>query len=247
MTAVLPALDAPECIAAMPRTTPMPEVVRVKNVRKTYRQGLAEVQALRGVSLDVRRAELLAICGPSGSGKTTLLNLIGLIDRPSSGAVVLEGTDTTALAPDALARTRSVNLGFIFQNFNLLPVLTAYENVLLPLQLRGRVGAAERRKARDLLAEVGLAAQADARPDRMSGGQRQRVAIARALVTDPHIVIADEPTANLDTETAWTVMGLIGELNAARGATFVFSTHDSRVIDRVHRSVWLKDGQLQHA
>jgi putative ABC transport system ATP-binding protein len=227
--------------------TAAPEVVRMKDVRKTYRQGQTTVEALRGVSLEVRRAELLAICGPSGSGKTTLLNMIGLIDRPSSGSVAIEGLETGGLAPDRLARTRSRNLGFIFQNFNLLPVLTAYENVLLPLQLRGRVGARERQKVRELLDEVGLAAQSEALPDRMSGGQRQRVAIARALVTDPPLVIADEPTANLDTETAWAVMSLIHKLNASRGATFVFSTHDSRVIDRVHRCVWLKDGQISNA
>ncbi|HJW10545.1 MAG TPA: ABC transporter ATP-binding protein [Albitalea sp.] len=233
-----------ERIAAR-RDNPAMPIVAVKDARKTYRLGHTEVQALRGVSVEVKRAELLAICGPSGSGKTTLLNLIGLIDRPSAGRVSLNGQSVEGLSHNALALARSRSIGFIFQNFNLLPVLTAYENVLLPLQLRGRVGKAEREKARSLLAEVGLAAQANARPDRMSGGQRQRVAIARALVTDPQLVIADEPTANLDSDTSHKVMGLIHELNRSHGVTFVFSTHDSRVIDQVHRCVWLHDGQIK--
>ena len=221
-------------------------LVSLTNLHRTYRMGHTRVQAVRGVSMEVERGELLAICGPSGSGKTTLLNMIGLIDRPDEGRVLLNGEDVGGFSQDKLAALRNRSIGFIFQSFNLMPVLTAYENVLLPLQIRGRVGKAEREKARALLAEVGLADHLGARPDRMSGGQRQRVAIARALITDPQLVIADEPTANLDTDTSERVMALIGELNRARGVTFVFSTHDSRVIEHMHRCVWLKDGRSTH-
>jgi putative ABC transport system ATP-binding protein len=222
---------------------PAAAIVASTALHRTYRRGHTSVQALRGVSLEVAAGELLAICGPSGSGKTTLLNMIGLIDRPDEGRVLLNGEDVGSFSQDKMAAMRNRCIGFIFQSFNLMPVLTAYENVLLPLQIRGRIGKAERERAKMLLAEVGLAEHMGARPDRMSGGQRQRVAIARALVTDPQLVIADEPTANLDTETSERVMALIGELNRSRGVTFVFSTHDSRVIDHMHRCVWLQDGR----
>ena len=218
-------------------------IVSLTELHRTYRRGHTTVQAVRGVSLEVAPGELLAICGPSGSGKTTLLNMIGLIDRPDEGCVLLNGEDVSGYSQDKMAATCNRCIGFIFQSFNLMPVLTAYENVLLPLQIRGRIGRAEREKARALLAEVGLAEHLDARPDRMSGGQRQRVAIARALVTDPQLVIADEPTANLDTDTSFKVLALIGRLNRTLGITFVFSTHDSRVTDHMQRCVWLKDGR----
>jgi putative ABC transport system ATP-binding protein len=224
--------------------TPASALVSVTNLHKAYRLGQTLVPAVRGVSLDVAPGELLAICGPSGSGKTTLLNMIGLIDRPDEGRVLLNGEDVGGFSHDRMAALRNRRIGFIFQSFNLMPVLTAFENVLLPLQIRGRVSSAEREKARALLCEVGLADHLNARPDRMSGGQRQRVAIARALVTDPQLVIADEPTANLDSDTSARVMALIGQLNRARGVTFVFSTHDSRVTDHMHRCVWLKDGRV---
>ncbi len=232
-----------------PPTGPAPQrpgapLLQMSGLRKTYRQGQSAVQALRGVSLDVAPGELLAICGPSGSGKTTLLNMVGLIDRPDAGHVHLRGQDVGSLSRNQLAELRNLHIGFIFQNFNLMPVLSAYENVLLPLQIRGGVGRVGRERARALLAEVGLAEHLHARPDRMSGGQRQRVAIARALITDPQIVIADEPTANLDTETSQRVMALIGQLNRSRGVTFVFSTHDPRVTRHMHRCVWLADGQV---
>ncbi len=237
--------SAPASHPAAP-AVPTRTLVSLTNLHRTYRLGHTRVLAVRGVSMEVQRGELLAICGPSGSGKTTLLNMIGLIDRPDEGRVLLNGEDVGGFSQDKLAGVRNRNIGFIFQSFNLMPVLTALENVLLPLQIRGRVGKAEREKARALLVEVGLADQLGARPDHMSGGQRQRVAIARALVTDPQLVIADEPTANLDTDTSERVMALIGELNRSRAVTFVFSTHDSRVIEHMHRCVWLKDGRSAH-
>ncbi len=240
-----PPASAPANHPAAP-AVPTRTLVSLTNLHRTYRLGQTRVPAVRGVSMEVQRGELLAICGPSGSGKTTLLNMIGLIDRPDEGRVLLNGEDVGSFSQDKLAGVRNRNIGFIFQSFNLMPVLTALENVLLPLQIRGRVGKVEREKARALLAEVGLADQLGARPDHMSGGQRQRVAIARALVTDPQLVIADEPTANLDTDTSERVMALIGELNRSRGVTFVFSTHDSRVIEHMHRCVWLKDGRSTH-
>lgn len=220
-------------------------IVSVTDLHKTYSLGSTAVKALDGVDLDVAHGELLAICGPSGSGKTTLLNMMGLIDRPDSGRVLINGLDVGGHSRNQLAALRNRRIGFIFQSYNLMPVLTAYENVLLPLQIRGRVGTADRVKARTLLAEVGLANHHNAYPDRMSGGQRQRVAIARALVVDPQLVVADEPTANLDTATSRSVMALICELNRTRGVTFVFSTHDHRVIEHMHRSLWLQDGRVE--
>jgi putative ABC transport system ATP-binding protein len=235
----------PPAGTSMPAAVERPTLLGIDDVHKTYRQGQMDVQALRGVSMNVHERELLAICGPSGSGKTTLLNLIGLIDTPTSGQVSMAGQALGGLSSDRLARLRSQEVGFVFQSFNLLPVLSAFENLLLPLQLQGRVKGAQRERALRLLDDVGLSAQAHARPDHLSGGQRQRVAIARALVTQPSLVIADEPTANLDTESTEQVMELFHALNRTHGVTFVFSTHDSRVIERVDRCVWLKDGCLQ--
>lgn len=220
-------------------------VAAVRNVHRTWRLDRTEVHALRGVDLDVYPGELLAICGPSGSGKTTLLNLLGLIDRPDSGEVLLQGRAVQALPARELAALRNRSIGFVFQNFNLVPVLDALENVLLPLQIRGRVSAADASYARQLLEEVGLSGQMRQRPDRMSGGQRQRVALARALVTRPSLVLADEPTANLDGESTSLVMQVIKALNRSTGATFVFSTHDDRVVAQVHRRVQLRDGRNQ--
>jgi len=220
-------------------------VAGVRGVHRRWRLGRTEVHALRGVDLDVFPGELLAICGPSGSGKTTLLNLLGLIDRPDQGEVLLGGRAVQTLPEGERAVLRNRHLGFVFQSFNLVPVLDALENVLLPLQIAGRVGAAERARAGELLDAVGLAAQMKQRPDRMSGGQRQRVAVARALVTRPRLVLADEPTANLDGESTAQVMQVIKELNRATGATFVFSTHDERVVAHMHRRVMLRDGRVQ--
>ncbi|MCB1956578.1 MAG: ABC transporter ATP-binding protein, partial [Rhodocyclaceae bacterium] len=220
-------------------------VASLRGVRKHYAQGASRVEALRGVDLTVVEGEMLAICGPSGSGKSTLLNLIGLLDEPSEGEVSVVGRPIATLSGDARAELRSSSIGFIFQSFNLVPVLTALENVLLPLSLRGRVSGDDRRRALALLEAVGVGELLASHPDRMSGGQRQRVAIARALVTQPRLVVADEPTANLDTETSLRVMDLIAGLQQAHGVSFVFSTHDDRILGHMTRIVRLRDGQIE--
>ncbi|MCS6937397.1 MAG: ABC transporter ATP-binding protein [Candidatus Bipolaricaulota bacterium] len=219
-------------------------VVRVENVTKEYAMGHTVVKALRGVSLEIQRGEFLCIAGPSGSGKTTLLNLIGCLDKPTSGRVVLEGRDTSKLSAKELAWVRRQRLGFVFQTFNLVPVLTAYENVELPLLLLG-VGTVERRRrVHELLEALGIRDFAHHRPDEMSGGQQQRVSIARALVTKPALVLADEPTANLDSETGKAIIELMHDLNKKRDTTFVFSTHDPKVMERASRVVQIRDGLI---
>ena len=222
-------------------------LVALRDVHKTYRLGQAEVPALKGIDLTLARGEFAAIWGPSGSGKSSLLNLIGLIDTPSAGDIQLNDQATAALSDRALARIRNRHIGFVFQNFNLVPVLSAEENVMLPLTLRGEPRRLARERARARLNEVGLAAQAAQRPDTLSGGQRQRVAIARALVTEPDLVIADEPTANLDADNSQAIVELMRRLNRERQITFLFSTHDPRLIDRVDRLIRLVDGQIQGA
>jgi len=224
-----------------------PVLVRLDDVSKTYTQGKVEVRAVREVSLAVTQGELLAICGPSGSGKSTLLNMIGLLDDPSSGQITMLDRTLASLDSNARADLRNAAIGFIFQSFNLIPVLSALENVLLPLNLRGKMTATDRQRGLELLEAVGLADRLHAYPDRMSGGQRQRVAIARALVTQPRLVIADEPTANLDTDTSLAVMDLITELCEKQKVTFVFSTHDERILKHMTRIVHLHDGRIQAA
>jgi putative ABC transport system ATP-binding protein len=221
-------------------------VVQLTSVSKSYRLGRILVQAVDDVTLDIARGELVALAGPSGSGKTTLLNLIGCIDKPDAGRVVIDGVDVTAVPLHRLARTRAEVLGFVFQTFNLVPVLTAWENVEYPLLLRG-MGKRERsERVRLWLERVGILAQAKQRPDQLSGGQRQRVAIARAMAGDPKLVIADEPTANLDSENAVRILDLIAGINAGTGSTFVFATHDPAVIARAHRVVRVRDGRIAH-
>ncbi len=221
--------------------------VRVENVTKDYALGRTTVPALRGVSLAVEPGELLTVAGPSGSGKSTLLNLVGCLDHPSSGRVLIGDVDVATLGDDALSDLRAEKIGFIFQTFNLVPVLSALENVEFPL-LVGRSGrrrpASARARAEKALAEVGLADFARHRPDELSGGQRQRVAIARALVTDPVIVLADEPTANLDSATGDAIVALMEEINRRDGTTFIFSTHDPRIMARAQRVVRLADGRI---
>jgi putative ABC transport system ATP-binding protein len=219
--------------------------VSVRNVAKEYVLGRTRVPALRNVSLEIDRSEFLAIAGPSGSGKSTLLNLIGAIDVPTSGDIVLDGVHLSALSDDALSDLRARKIGFIFQNFNLIPVLSALENVEFPLLFGGGRGArSSRARAREALARVGLQDFIDHRPDELSGGQRQRVAIARALVTEPVIVLADEPTANLDSRTGSAVIDLMLELNRNQGTTFIFSTHDPQVMTHARRVVRLADGAI---
>ena len=223
--------------------------VSVVDVAKEYELGRTRVPALRGVSMDVERGEFLAVAGPSGSGKSTLLNLIGCLDHPTSGRVLIGGRDVASLDDDALSDLRARSIGFIFQTFNLIPVLSAIENVEFPLLFQKRPGgrAAGRERARRALEEVGLADFVRHRPDELSGGQRQRVAVARALVTDPVIVLADEPTANLDSATGDAIISLMLEINRRDGTTFIFSTHDARVIAHAHRVVRLADGRLDGA
>lgn len=219
-------------------------LVELLDVVKNYPLGQITVPALRGVSLSIERGEFSAIWGPSGSGKSSLLNLIGIVDQPSCGTVSLEGRALIGMNDDQRAELRNRAIGFVFQNFNLLPVLSALENVMLPLTIRGGAAKTARAAALRRLAEVDLLAQAKQRPDQLSGGQRQRVAIARALVTDPLLVIADEPTANLDAETSHKVIELMRELNRDQQVTFLFSTHDPRLIDSVDRLIRLSDGQI---
>src|SRR3954466_7873710 len=202
-------------------------LIRLLAVTRTYSLGRVHVRALRGVSLDVDRGEFLALAGPSGSGKTTLLNLIGCIDKPDSGRILIDGVDVTSVPLHRLAATRRDTLGFIFQTFNLIPVLTAYENVEYPLLLQHVPAHQRRDRVHYWLDQVGLTEQARQRPDQLSGGQRQRVAIARAMAGEPKLVLAAEPTANLDSVTAGKILDLVEEINARTRCTFIFATHDS--------------------
>lgn len=216
--------------------------IELQQVYKYYSLGETLIPALRGVDLSIRKGEFVAIWGPSGSGKSTLCNLIGLLDTPTSGVLLLEGEDVSGLSDDARSELRNKTVGFIFQSFNLLPVLSALENVMLPLQIRGEGSAKIKQKALQHLTDVGLAEYVTHRPHKLSGGQQQRVAIARSLITDPSLVLADEPTANLDSETARKIIDLMWQLNRQSGTTFIFSTHDQRLLDRVDRQLLLQDG-----
>ncbi|MEQ1685242.1 MAG: ABC transporter ATP-binding protein [Burkholderiaceae bacterium] len=220
-------------------------VVELHAVRKTYRLGQHVIPALQGVDLAVQRGELLALTGPSGSGKSTILNLCGLIDRPDSGEIVLGGQRVTDLDETERTLLRRDALGFVFQSFNLVPVMTVAENVDYPLFIAGVPAAERRERVAAQLEAVGLQDHAQHRPDALSGGQRQRVAIARALIKRPRLVIADEPTASLDSATADQVLELMRERGHAEGAAFVIATHDSRLTQRCDRVLALLDGRLQ--
>jgi putative ABC transport system ATP-binding protein len=215
-----------------------------RGLRKQYPMGTEPVQALRGVDVDIFPGDLLALRGPSGSGKTTLINLLGLLDRPDSGTLTLDGRDTATLSEDQRADTRRDRFGFIFQTFNLIPVLTAAENVGYPMLLQPQPPAGMLARARELLAAVGLTGKEDTRPDLLSGGQRQRVAIARALANRPAVIFADEPTANLDSHTADAILDLLQQLNRERQVAIVVSTHDPRVVERCARMLTLHDGEI---
>jgi putative ABC transport system ATP-binding protein len=220
-------------------------IVTVQDVSKIYHLGKTEVPALRGVSLDIGRGEFLSIAGPSGSGKTTLLNLIGCIDTPTSGRVIVDGKDTRDLSERELTALRLHRIGFIFQTFNLVQVLSVRQNVEFPLLLQGGLSRKEREaRVGALLEAVGLAGHARHRPSELSGGQRQRVAVARALVTGPALVLADEPTANLDSRTGETIIDLMKEMNARDGTTFIFSTHDPKVMAHATAILRIADGQV---
>jgi putative ABC transport system ATP-binding protein len=221
-------------------------VVRLVDVRKTYRTGDVEVQAVRGISLEIHRGEFVALMGASGSGKSTLMNLLGCLDRPTSGQYFLDGNDVSSLNRDRLADIRNRKLGFVFQNFNLLPRTTARENVELPLLYGANrlTNTQLRERADRVLAAVGLQGREDHHPSQLSGGQQQRVAIARALINNPAILLADEPTGNLDTKTSIEVMGIFQRLNQERGITVVLITHEMDIAEYGTRMVTFRDGQV---
>jgi putative ABC transport system ATP-binding protein len=223
----------------------MKAIVSVRDAVKNYKLGEVEVPALRGVTLDVAAGDFISIAGPSGSGKTTLLNLIGCVDTPTSGTVEVAGKDTRKLSERELTDLRLHTIGFIFQSFNLVAVLTVFQNIELPLLLQRELSGPDRTKrVMDLLERVGLREYASHRPSELSGGQRQRVAIARALVTRPQLVLADEPTANLDSGTGQNILDLMKELNRTEKTTFIFSTHDQSVMAHANSIVRLADGKL---
>ena len=218
--------------------------VSLRNVGKTYRLDTVTVPALSAVSIDIRPGRFTVLCGPSGSGKTTLLNMMGCIDRPDEGEILVDGQAVQAMTDDALSDFRARRIGFVFQNFNLLPVLTAFENVEYPLVLAAVPAAQRKNRVRTLLDAVGLADRAGNRPGQLSGGQRQRVAIARALINQPDILIADEPTANLDSQTGAEIIALMRRLQRERGASFVFSSHDPMVLAQADDVVRIRDGRI---
>lgn len=221
-------------------------IVSLKGLVKSYKLGETMVPALRGVDLSLHRGEFTAVVGASGSGKSTLLNIIGCIDEPDSGDVNFDGIDVATLSDDAKSQLRNRKIGFIFQSFNLVPVLDVYENVELPLLINHDIKASERKeRILSALGDVGLQNLQHHRPDQLSGGQRQRVAIARALAGHPDLVLADEPTANLDSANSAKIIDLMLELNARHKVTFLFSTHDERLMGRVSRIVYIQDGVIQ--
>jgi len=219
----------------------MSELIRVSEVWKTYQVGQQQVHALRGLSVDIDQGEYTALMGPSGSGKSTLMNMLGCLDTPTSGQYHLAGEDVGTLDDDALADIRNRRIGFVFQTFNLMPRYTALENVALPLVYAGASRADREARAKEVLHQVGLADRMDHRPNELSGGQRQRVAVARALVNRPDLLLADEPTGNLDTKTSLEIMALFGEIHAA-GNTVVLVTHEEDIAAYAHRVVRLRDG-----
>ena len=221
-------------------------VISIKNLVKTYVVGEVEVRALRGVSLDVKRGEFVAVTGPSGSGKSTLMHILGCLDRPTSGQYILDGQDVSKMSKDQLAEVRNKKIGFVFQGFNLLSRTTALDNVELPLLYRGgKMRASERHKlAMEALSAVGLGQRADHHPNQLSGGQQQRVAIARALITTPSILLADEPTGNLDTRTSIEVMGIFQRLNMERGITVLLITHEHDIAEYGSRIISCRDGHI---
>jgi putative ABC transport system ATP-binding protein len=219
-------------------------ILAARSLSKSYQLGREKVPAIRNLTVAIGAGEFTALAGPSGSGKTTLLNLFGLLDEPDSGDLTLDGRNVAAISEEERSKLRLARFGFVFQTFNLIPVLTARENVEYPMAVMAVPAAIRRQKALRLLAEVGLSEKEGVRPDLLSGGQRQRVAIARALANDPEIVLADEPTASLDSRTAAEILDLMRQMNKERGTAFVFATHDPRVIDQARRVVVLRDGEI---
>ena len=219
-------------------------LIQARDLRKTYHVGDQVVHALDGLDLDIRTNEYVALMGPSGSGKSTLMNMLGCLDSPTSGSYILKGQDVSRLEDDALAEIRNREIGFVFQTFNLLPRYTALENVALPMVYAGMAKAERQERAREVLEQVGLADRMDHRPNELSGGQRQRVAVGRALVMRPSIILADEPTGNLDTATSEEVMELFGDIQKA-GNTVILVTHEEDIAAFAHRTVRLRDGRVE--
>jgi len=217
-------------------------IVETKDVTKVYHQGKVEVQALAGISVSIAKGDFAALAGPSGSGKTTLLNLIGGLDNPSAGTITLDGETITGLSQSRLATMRLNKIGFVFQAYNIIPVLSAQENVEYVMLMQGVPAKERAERARTILDEVGLSGMYTRRPAELSGGQQQRVAVARAIVSRPAIVLADEPTANLDSKTGQGLLEMMAEMNKKHGVTFIFSTHDHMVMDYAGRIIYLKDG-----
>ena len=228
-------------------TTSLAPVVQLRNVTKDYRSGKTAVHALRGISLSIPAGRFTMLVAPSGSGKSTLLNLIGCIDKPTSGVVEVAGQTVATLNDNALSDFRARKIGFIFQGFSLVPVLSAYENVEYPLLLNGMAAGPRRRAALAMLEAVGLAEQKGRRPNELSGGQKQRVAIARALVKQPEIVLADEPTANLDSVTGASIVALMRQMQTDSNTTFIFATHDPHLISHADEIIAMRDGELTDA
>lgn len=224
----------------------MEPIVQLKNISKIYQQGKIDVTAVDKFSLDIQKGEFTSLCGPSGSGKTSVLNLIGGLDVPSEGEVWVDQINLATLNGGELSKVRKNRIGFVFQSYNLIPVMTAYENAEFVLNLQGVSESECRDRVMSILKEVGLEGLEQRRPDEMSGGQQQRVAIARAIVTEPAIILADEPTANVDSHTAAALLDLMQQLNQEKGITFLFSTHDQHVMDRAKRLVHLMDGKLEN-
>ncbi|MBS1688964.1 MAG: ABC transporter ATP-binding protein [Bacteroidetes bacterium] len=222
----------------------MKEVIRLNDIRKSYYLGKQELPVLKGINLLIAENEYVALMGPSGSGKSTLMNILGCLDTPSSGQYILNGKDVSRMEDDELADTRNVEIGFVFQQFNLLPRLTAWENVALPLIYSGASKKEREERARDILNKVGLSERANHKPNELSGGQSQRVAIARALVNNPSLILADEPTGNLDTKTSIEIMDLFGQIHA-NGNTVVLVTHEEDIAKYTHRIVKIRDGNVE--
>ncbi|OYT15498.1 MAG: macrolide ABC transporter ATP-binding protein [Bacteroidetes bacterium 4572_77] len=222
----------------------MKKIIEISNVEKIYSENEVAVHALRGVSLDIEEKDFLVLSGASGSGKTTLLNVIGTLDAATSGDVKIEGEDISNLSEKALSKLRLNNIGFVFQAYNLIPVLTAIENVEFAMVLQKVPEKIRREKSMNVLEELGIGELANKRPNQMSGGQQQRVAVARAIVTDPLLVLADEPTANLDSEASEVLLDIMKKMNEEKGITFVFASHDTQVMERAKRLITLKDGVI---
>jgi putative ABC transport system ATP-binding protein len=223
----------------------MASILEVKGIRKNYHMGKVLVPALRGVSFDAKEGEMITIFGPSGSGKSTLLHLMGGLDRPDEGEILIDGCSLPKMHDDELAHLRLTKLGFVFQFFNLLPRLTALRNVELPLTIAGVSEREAEEKAQNMLRLMGLEARLNHRPAELSGGEQQRVAMARALINDPKIVLADEPTGNLDTKTGWEIVQLMKNLNREKRQTFVIITHDPHIAETADRMIHLKDGLIE--